>query len=315
MPQQSKNPILRGFLLLPRYYRILASTIGTIAMKVRAYAKINLGLYVLGKRPDGYHTIETVFRLVDLYDEIEILQNDHGIHFSTDSPDLSNDSSNLCVRAAHLLRDLTGTHMGVEITLTKRIPIGAGLGGGSSDAAAVLKGLTRLWSLDISRDELQTVSASLGSDVPFFFTGTTAFASGRGEVLDPFDLKIPYTILLVTPRIHVSTGWAYGQLGPFQNAKRPNLRRVLEDGLVDAHRLQRELKNDFEEAVFKHHPEIAAIKGTLLAEGAVCALMSGSGSSVFGLFTDQAVARGLAQRLSGTFTTSVTDPAFKPVIN
>lgn len=315
MPQQSKNPILRGFLHLPRYYRILALTPGTSAMTVRAYAKINLGLHVLGKRPDGYHTIETVFRLIDLYDEIEILQNDQGIHFSTDSPDLSNDSSNLCVRAAQLLRDLTGTHMGVEITLTKRIPIGAGLGGGSSDAAAVLMGLTKLWSLDITREELQTVSATLGSDVPFFFTGMTAFATGRGEILESFDLKMPYTILLITPRIHISTAWAYSQLRPVPGIQRPNLRLILEEGMGDAQRLKSGISNDFEEPVFKYYPEIATMKATLLAEGAACALMSGSGSSVFGLFDDQAAAKNLAQRLSGTYATTVTDPSFKPVIN
>lgn len=284
-------------------------------MKVRAYAKINLGLHVLGKRPDGYHTIETVFRLVNLYDEIEILQNETGIHFTTNSPDLSNDSSNLCVQAANLLRDLTGSHTGVEITLTKRIPIGAGLGGGSSDAAAVIKGLTKLWSLDISRDELQTVCATLGSDVPFFFTGMTAFATGRGEILESFDLRIPYTILLVTPKIHISTAWAYSQLHPNPGAKRPDLRAVLEEGMGNPQRLQNDLSNDFEEPVFKHYPGIATIKAMLLSEGAACALMSGSGSSVFGLYADQAVARILAQRLSSEYVTTVTDPSFKPVIN
>jgi len=284
-------------------------------MKVRAYAKINLGLNVLGKRPDGYHSIETVFRLIDLYDEIEILQNDQGIHFATNSPELSNDNSNLCVQAAHLLRDLTGIHTGVEITLTKRIPIGAGLGGGSSDAAAVLKGLTKLWTLDITRDELQTVSATLGSDVPFFLTGLTAFATGRGDILESFDLQIPYTILLVTPKIHVSTAWAYSQIHPLQGVKRHNLRAVLDGSMGDAQRLQKELLNDFENAVFQHYPDIASIKSTLLAEGAACALMSGSGSSVFGFFSNPSVARDLAQRLSGKYATSVTDPSFKPVIN
>jgi hypothetical protein len=130
-------------------------------MKVRAYAKINLGLHVLGKRSDGYHSIETVFRVINLYDELDMVQNDQGIHFSSDRADLPNDSTNLCVRAAILLRDLTGCHTGVEMALTKRIPIGAGLGGGSSDAAAVLRGLTKLWSLDISADELQTISGTL----------------------------------------------------------------------------------------------------------------------------------------------------------
>jgi 4-diphosphocytidyl-2-C-methyl-D-erythritol kinase len=284
-------------------------------MKVRAYAKINLGLHVLGKRPDGYHSIETVFRLVNLYDEIEIVQEGQDIHFSTNSPELSNDSSNLCVRAAHLLRDLTGTHTGVEITLTKRIPIGAGLGGGSSDAAAVLKGLAKLWSLDISNDELQTVSATLGSDVPFFFTGTTAFATGRGEILESFDLKIPYTILLVTPKIHISTAWAYSQLSLNPGLKRPDLRTTLEEGMEDAQLLQNGLSNDFEEPVFKHYPAIATIKAELLSEGAACSLMSGSGSSVFALFQDQIAAKRLAQRLSDKYATTVTEPSFKPVIN
>lgn len=284
-------------------------------MKVRAYAKINLGLHVLGKRPDGYHSIETVFRLVNLYDEIEIVQVGQDIHFSTNSPELSNDSSNLCVRAAHLLRDLTGSHTGVEITLTKRIPIGAGLGGGSSDAAAVLKGLAKLWSLDISNDELQTVGATLGSDVPFFFTGTTAFATGRGEILESFDLKIPYTILLVTPKIHISTAWAYSQLSLNPGLERPDLRTTLEEGMEDAQRLQHGISNDFEVPVFKHYPAIASIKAELLSEGAACSLMSGSGSSVFALFQDQTAAKRLAQRLSDTYVTSVTEPSFKPVIN
>jgi len=284
-------------------------------MKIRAYAKINLGLYVLGKRPDGYHSIETVFRLVDLYDEIEIVQIDQGTQFATNAVELQDDHSNLCVRAANLLRDLTGIHVGVEINLTKRIPIGAGLGGGSSDAAAVLKGLTKLWALDISREELQTVSASLGSDVPFFFTSQTASATGRGEVLESFDLKIPYTILLVTPNIHVSTSWAYSHLRLRMSTKRPDLRHVLEENLNDPERLREYLVNDFEETVFEQYPEISSIKQRLLSEGASFALMSGSGSSVFGLFTDSSRAKNLAKQLAGTYAVSVTDPEFNPLIN
>jgi 4-diphosphocytidyl-2-C-methyl-D-erythritol kinase len=284
-------------------------------MKIRAYAKINLGLYVLGKRPDGYHSIETVFRLVDLCDEIEIVQIDQGTQFTTNAVELQDDHSNLCVRAANLLRDLTGIHVGVEINLTKRIPIGAGLGGGSSDAAAVLKGLTKLWALDISREELQTVSASLGSDVPFFFTSQTASATGRGEVLESFDLKIPYTILLVTPNIHVSTSWAYSHLWLRVGTKRPDLRQVLEENLNDPERLREYLVNDFEETVFEQYPEISSIKQRLLSEGASFALMSGSGSSVFGLFTDSSRAKNLAKQLAGTYAVSVTDPEFNPLIN
>jgi 4-diphosphocytidyl-2-C-methyl-D-erythritol kinase len=284
-------------------------------MKVRAYAKINLGLHVLGKRSDGYHSIETVFRLVDLYDELEMVENDSGVQFSSTTPELTDDKTNLCIRAAHLLRDLTGCHTGVEMRLTKRIPIGAGLGGGSADAAATLKGLTKLWSLDISREELQTISESLGSDVPFFFAGQTAFATGRGEILESFVLPIPYSILVVTPQIHVSTAWAYSSLRIATDRKRPNLKELLSSTLRDPGRLRGSLVNDFEETVFEQHPEIRKLKETLIARGADVALMSGSGSSVFGLFSDAARAKELGSELSQQYFTSVTGPQFTPEIN
>ncbi|MCX6134099.1 MAG: 4-(cytidine 5'-diphospho)-2-C-methyl-D-erythritol kinase [Ignavibacteriales bacterium] len=284
-------------------------------MKVRAYAKINLGLHVLGKRSDGYHSIETVFRLIDLYDDLEMVQNDQGIQFSSNRPELSDDNTNLCVRAAHVLRDLTGCHTGVEMKLTKRIPIGAGLGGGSADAAATLRGLTKLWSLDISPDELQTIGETLGSDVPFFFTGQTAFATGRGEILESFVLPLPYTILVATPPIHVSTAWAYSSLRLAENRKRPKLKELLSGNTRDIPTLRRELSNDFEATIFERHPEIAKLKEAFMSGGADIALMSGSGSSVFGLFSAAETARGLASDLSKQYFTSVTEPQFKPEIN
>lgn len=284
-------------------------------MKVRAYAKINLGLHVLGKRSDGYHNIETVFRLINMYDDLDFVQSDQGIQFSSNSPGLANDNANLCIRAATLLRDLTGCHTGVEMGLTKRIPIGAGLGGGSSDAAAVLKALTKLWSLEISSDELQTVSGTLGADVPFFFTGQTAYATGRGELLERFELPLPYTILVVTPKIHVSTAWAYSAMRPDPGRQRPNLKSFLSGSLGNAAALRRDLVNDFEEPVFREYPEIRQIKEDLLAGDADVALMSGSGSSVFGLFSKSSKAEELAARLSTRYVTSVTEPLFKPEIN
>jgi len=284
-------------------------------MKVRAYAKINLGLHVLGKRSDGYHNIETVFRLIDLYDELEIVQNDQGTYFSSNKPELSNDGTNLCLRAAHLLRDLTGCHMGVEMKLTKRIPIGAGLGGGSSDAAATLKGLTKLWSLDINPEELQTISESLGSDVPFFFTGQTAHATGRGEILESFALPLPYSILVATPPIHVSTAWAYSSLRLAENRNQPKLRDLLSGTIRDTGALRRELTNDFEETVFRQYPEILRLKETIFSGGAEVALMSGSGSSVFGFFSSAENARTVASNLPTHYFTSVTEPQFKPEIN
>ena len=284
-------------------------------MKVRAYAKINLGLHVLGKRPDGYHNIETVFRLINLYDELEMVQNDGGIHFSSDRAELPSDGTNLCLRAAILLRDLTGCHTGVEMTLTKRIPIGAGLGGGSSDAAAVLRGLTKLWSLDINADELQTISSTLGSDVPFFFSGQTAYATGRGEMLERIEVLLPYSILVATPQIHVSTAWAYSTVKLNPTQKRPNLKELLSRNVRDPATLQRDLANDFEETVFEKYPEIPKLKEALLSGGAEVALMSGSGSSVFGFFSAPEKARKLSENLSSQYFTSVTEPQFKPEIN
>ena len=284
-------------------------------MNVRAYAKINIGLHVLGKRPDGYHNIETVFRLIDLYDELEFVQDDEGITFTSSTPLLANDNTNLCIRAANLLRDLTGIHMGVEITLKKHIPLGAGLGGGSSDAAAVLKGLTKLWALDISTEELQTIGATLGSDVPFFFTSQTAYATGRGEQLTPFTLQIPYWILVVTPDIHVSTAWAYANVRLQQSQNRPNLRGLLETAIDKPEILRANVANDFEESVFREFSDIPKLKETLLTKGAEVALMSGSGSSVFGFFSSEAKAKHLRSELSSRYFVSITEPKFKPEIN
>ena len=284
-------------------------------MNVRAYAKINIGLHVVGKRPDGYHNIETVFRLIDLYDDLEFVQDDEGIAFTSNTPLLAGDNTNLCIRAANLLRDLTGTHMGVEITLRKRIPLGSGLGGGSSDAAAVLKGLTRLWSLDISTEELQTISATLGSDVPFFFTSQTAYATSRGEKLTPFALQIPYWILVVTPDIHVSTAWAYSNVHLQRAKNRPDLRWLLETAIDKPAILRADLANDFEESVFREFSQISRLKETLLKEGAEFALMSGSGSSVFGFFSSEAKVKHLGSKLWSTYFVSITEPQFKPEIN
>ncbi len=284
-------------------------------MNIRAYAKINIGLHVLGKRPDGYHNIETVFRLIDLYDELEFVQDDEGIAFSSNTPLLANDNTNLCIRAANLLRDLTGIHMGVEITLKKRIPLGAGLGGGSSDAAAVLKGLTKLWTLDISNEELQTISSTLGSDVPFFFTSQTAYATGRGERLTPFTVQMPYWILVVTPDIHVSTAWAYSNVRLQQSQNRADLQGLLETAIDKPAILRANLANDFEECVFTEFGEIAKLKEALLKEGAEVALMSGSGSSVFGFFSSEAKAKHLRSELSSRHFVSMTEPQFKPEIN
>ncbi|MEX1274711.1 MAG: 4-(cytidine 5'-diphospho)-2-C-methyl-D-erythritol kinase [Bacteroidota bacterium] len=281
-------------------------------MTLRAYAKINIGLRVIGKRPDQYHAIETVFHQVDLCDEINLVQNDEGIHFSTDRSELPSDRSNLCVRAAQLIQDVTGIHSGVDMTLRKRIPIGAGLGGGSADAAAVLKGLVRLWSLDITTDELEALSSSLGSDVPFFIRGGTAYATGRGEILESMPVTIPYTIAVVTPPIQVSTAWAYAHISPSPRQTGENLKDWLSALALPQTDIESRCRNDFEQIVFAAHPQIRSIKESLLQRGARLALMSGSGSSVFGFFLEPHTLDGLEKEFPPPYHCSITKPFFKP---
>jgi 4-diphosphocytidyl-2-C-methyl-D-erythritol kinase len=284
-------------------------------MNLRAYAKINIGLHVVGKRSDGYHNIETVFRLIDMYDDLELVPSDAGNLFFSDNPLLKNDSSNLCIKAASLLRELTGVREGVSISLKKRIPIGAGLGGGSSDAAAVLRGLTKLWSLDLSMQELQTMSVSLGSDVPFFLSTQTAYATGRGELLTPMPLNIPYWILTATPDIHVATAWAYSNVTLSQSSPDVNLRDLLSASVNRPEILRSVLRNDFEGSVLKEFAGIAALKRLLLEGGAEFALMSGSGSSVFGFFSSRETVMRLKTFLSTKYVVSVTEPQFTPENN
>ncbi len=305
--QQSKKARPASvFLLLGRYSRILR------AMTLRAYAKINLGLQILGKRADGYHDIETVFHQVNLYDEIELSLNDNGIRFHCDVREVPADDSNLCVKAALLLRDVTGIPGNADIVLRKRIPLGAGLGGSSADAAVVLKGLRKLWSLEISDAELRTLSASLGSDVPFFIDGGTAYATGRGEQLESIEVEVPYWILVVTPPIHISTAWAYGNVRLNTHLRRENLKALVTEKMREPRVLVNRLRNDFEPLIFRDYPEVMRLKETVVRGGADVALMSGSGSSVFGLFNDAAYAKELTEALAPAYRASLTAPLFKP---
>lgn len=281
-------------------------------MTTRAYAKINLGLRILGRRPDGYHDLETVFHHINLFDELEFRLHENAVVVSTTLNELPTDNSNLCVKAAHLLRDLTGTRDGVEIMLRKNIPLGAGLGGGSADAAATLKGLVSLWNIDVSMSELHSLALSLGSDVPFFLIGGTAYATGRGELLEPFALNLPYWIIVVTPPVHVSTAWAYKNLNRKEHNERTDLRRVLTEHIHVPGVLARELANDFEESVFQAHPEIKEVRDRMLELGADCAFMSGSGASVYALTKSEATAKRLLDELSPVGRISSSPPFFSP---
>jgi 4-diphosphocytidyl-2-C-methyl-D-erythritol kinase len=278
----------------------------------RAYAKINLGLRIIEKRPDGYHNIETVFHKIDLFDEIEF-SSSATIRVASTSDEAPGDESNICYKAARMLRDHFGIREGVCISIHKRIPVGAGLGGGSSDAAVVLQRLPAFWNIPADEKTLAHVARRLGADVPFFLGSSSAVGSARGDVLEYVELDIPYFILVCCPLIHVSTTWAYQQVTPSRRGSAVPLREIVIDGMQQPVRLVEELENDFEAAVFARHPELRWLKETMLEEGAVYASMSGSGSSVYGLFEREEAAVATAAHVSTKgCSTSLTPPHFKP---
>jgi 4-diphosphocytidyl-2-C-methyl-D-erythritol kinase len=253
-------------------------------LHLRPHAKINLGLLIKGRRPDGYHLLETLLLpLPQLRDGLWLEPSDDGactIRLEGIGLDGAPDD-NLCVRAWKLLRERIPELPGLRIRLAKGIPAGAGLGGGSSDAAHTLLGINELFGLGLTRDELAPLAARLGSDVPFFLYDTPMLATGTGTDLEPWPLELPYRIEVVTPPIHSATAAAYRALDARSCDPARSLRDILR---APAAKWPQLLVNDLEEPVFGLYPELAAIKAELYARGAVYAAMSGSGSAVFGLF-------------------------------
>ena len=198
----------------------------------RAYAKINLGLRILDRRPDGYHNIETVFHRIALHDEVE-LETAGEIEVTSSDPAAPGGEKNICYATTRLLQNRLGEPAGARIHIRKAIPVGAGLGGGSADAALVLRELPRLWGVDVTEDTLRDLALELGSDVPYFLEPGSALARGRGEQLVYTRLEIPYTILLCYPNIQVSTAWAYSRATPSGTGKGPDLLAVVRQGIKE----------------------------------------------------------------------------------
>ncbi len=257
------------------------------AISLPSYAKINLGLLILSKKKDGYHNIATVFQQIDLHDDITLRKISDGIRIISNNPALPMGKNNLVYRAFELIQSKLGFKGGIEINIEKRIPMGAGLGGGSSNAAVTLVGANRLWGEKLSLFELEEMAAEIGSDVPFFIRGGTALGQGRGEILTPFKWSDDWWVVLVSPGIEVSTSWAYQQakIVLTKGEKFTKFRSIFEK--YDPHALRQILKNDLEGVVFQRHPILRTIKETMYQRDAFYASMSGSGSSVYGLFFRQ----------------------------
>jgi len=264
------------------------------SVKILSFAKINLALAVLGRRPDGYHDIETVFQAIDLADELDFRPSAE-ISLTTEGlPDVP-ERDNIVWKAASLLAERIGERRGAAITLRKKIPSGAGLGGGSADAAAALLGLRRLWNTNISDADIYAVAAELGSDVPFFLMGGAALGEGRGEILTALPDFQPEHLVVLFPGISISTASAYRalNLGLTSGNSDPRIQRFL--GLAkNGSSWQAGIFNDFETAILPAYPEIAEAKSFLEQQGATVTLLSGSGSSVFGFFFDEESARAAA---------------------
>lgn len=253
-----------------------------------SYAKINWFLRVLGKREDGFHELCTVFQTISLHDKLFFFE-DKEIRLTCDNDKIPVDEKNLVVKAANILKERFGVKKGASIHLEKNIPSPGGLGGGSSNAAIALLGLAMLWELKIGFEELVEIGAQIGSDAPFFFFGGTALGTGRGTEIKPIEDLRENFLLIITPNVDVSTKDAFKRLNASRLTNEAS-KSILQICLSEAETLdlrQGNLKNDFERTVFAIEPEIERVKEKLLELGAIQALLSGSGASVFAVFDKQ----------------------------
>lgn len=255
---------------------------------LQAPAKVNYRLDVIARRPDGYHELRMIMQRINLCDEVTIsLSSGPGIRVSCGQEGVPEGEGNIAWKAAKALLDLAEQPFGVEIVIQKNIPVAAGLGGGSSDCAAVLLGLNELSGLGLSREQLMEIGVKLGADVPFFVFQQTALAEGIGEKLSPLIGLPPAWVVLVNPNLPVSTAWVYKNL---QLTQRERL-ATIPDSFEDVAAICSVLSNDLESVTIPAFPVISEIKDDLVNLGACCSLMSGSGPTVFGLFAGEATAR------------------------
>lgn len=268
-------------------------------LELKAYGKINLGLDVIRKRSDGYHDLDMVMQMVDVYDDV-ILTRIEGaeIVVRTDTAVLSNGKDNLAYMAAKMLMDEFGIDQGLEITIRKRIPIAGGMAGGSSDCAATLTGVNQMFDLGLSTEELMERGVRLGADVPYCILGGTAIARGIGDILTPLPTPPKCHVIIAKPPVSVSTAFVYGNIKPDKIKKRPDI-----DGMVsairtqDLYKLAKSLYNVMEDITVPQYPIIQEIKMVMLNNGALNSIMSGSGPTVFGLYDDKGKAEQTVELL------------------
>jgi 4-diphosphocytidyl-2-C-methyl-D-erythritol kinase len=272
-------------------------------IRLRAYAKVNYALDIVGIRPDGYHEIRTVMQNVSLADEVEIVRatRDFELRVEPEGTEIGSREGNTAYRAWRLLCDFVGEELPVRISLHKNVPAGAGLGGGSSDAAAVLRGLDLLFSLNLSTPQLRDVGKGIGADVPFFVSGGTALAEGVGEVLTPAPPPPDHRLLLVKPPEGADTAKVYRayDANPAAGSSATNVLTALRSGDLDG--LAGALGNDLAPPSKQMFPEVANLEESLLEAGAIGASVTGSGTAVYGLFPDEDGARRAMEKMDVAF--------------
>ncbi len=270
-------------------------------LKIKCHAKINLGLHILDKRPDGYHNIETTFKMIGLHDELTLKRNNSAdIKIISAAKNIPLDDNNICVKAIRLIQRESGCADGVDIFITKHIPVGAGLGGGSSDGAGVLVAYNRLLQTGLSENRLMKLAAQLGSDVPFFTGfllgyGNTAYGQGRGEILEYFQWPLEEKVLIVYPNIEISTAWAYQNFRKHEFSYKNDIKSLNltknEKNIIYKATIKRPMffDNMFETLVFSEYEEIKSLYEYLNSFSPILVHMSGSGSTVFAVFPKDTV--------------------------
>jgi 4-diphosphocytidyl-2-C-methyl-D-erythritol kinase len=271
---------------------------------ISAHTKVNLALRILRKRPDGYHDLDTVFQELDWGDSLHFEAANKDSFHKTGLP-FDDGGKNICTRAVELFRKNTTEDFSLKLTLEKRVPPGSGIGGGSADGAAVLKGLNRIVSKPLAKAQIQDMALSLGADVPFFLDGGLQHGQGVGERLETLELGFKGVFLLVIPPIHVSTKLAFAALKIPLTAPKPP---ITFGRLLEKASMVRFFENEFESVVFHMHPEIGTLKNELLDKGAFFASLSGSGSTVYGIFDSLEQAKAAQLFFINRYHTQITLP-------
>jgi len=275
-------------------------------IEIKSIAKINIGLRILSKRKDGFHNLQTLFYPVSgLYDNLIFSKSDK-LDFSSNIAKLNSDS-NLILKAIKLIEEQCSVKLNVKITLNKKIPIGAGLGGGSSNAAKTLLSINKLYNLSLSNNKLMQLALSLGSDVPLFLTTLPAIGTSRGELLQTIKFNFDKFILLVNPGIHISTKEAFGNLKSF-SSDLINYPNIIKNGIIDFSKFEGNIKNDFENYVFEKYEEVSIIKNIMLENRALFSQMSGTGSTVYGIFDNLYDAKHAAELFPKNYFTHLELP-------